>query len=153
MGDWPKTEEIGPTTFGGLSRSQLMSRVKSRGNKTTEVRLAGLLEKAGVTGWSRHEPLPGTPDFAWLELKVAVFVNGCFWHGHNCGKRNIKPKSNSVAWEIKIKGNRRRDNRVDRQLRSDGWTVIRIWECQLVSNSDNVIRRIKRQFNKKQKSN
>lgn len=74
---------------------------------------------------------------------MAVFVDGCFWHGHDCGK-NITPRRNAEAWKRKILGNRRRDRRVDRQLRELGWSVVRIFECQLLHRPDACLRRIRR---------
>ncbi len=131
------------TTLGSLSRSELMSRIRSRGNASTEGRLLHLLRAEGLSGWRRHLPLPGSPDFAWGKEKVAVFVDGCFWHGHDCGK-NIKPRRNAQAWERKISGNRKRDRRVDRELRRAGWHVLRIFECQLTKRPDACVRRIAR---------
>ena len=130
MSHWPGNAERERTTFGGLSRGQLMSRVRSIGNVTTEKRLASLLRRSSLGGWRRHQPLKGRPDFVWRTSKVAVFVDGCFWHGHDCGK-NIRPRTNGNAWRRKITHNRTRDREVARQLRREGWTVIRIWECQL----------------------
>src|SRR5438128_1224525 len=118
------------TGFGGLSRSELMSRVKSKSNKTTEIRMVALLRQHGIKGWRRHAKLPGRPDFVWPRLHVAVFIDGCFWHGHECG-RNLTSKTNSQFWAEKIATNRRRDAKVRRNLRRCGWSVIRVWECKL----------------------
>jgi DNA mismatch endonuclease (patch repair protein) len=107
-----------------------MSRVRSKGNKTTEERLVGLLKKEKITGWRRHYPLVGKPDFVWLRPRIAVFVDGCFWHGHDCG-RNLSPKTNVDEWAKKIALTKERDAKIARQLGSKGWTVIRIWECDL----------------------
>jgi DNA mismatch endonuclease (patch repair protein) len=120
-----------------------MARVRSSGNKTTEERMVKLLREAGLKGWRRRLPLPGSPDFAWPALKVALFVDGCFWHGHDCGK-NISPRTNADAWKRKIENNRRRDRKVSRQLRAQGWSVLRIWECRLKSHPDACVRRIRR---------
>lgn len=130
MTRWPGNPHEQETTFGGLSRSALMSRIHSYGNLTTEVKMAKLLRKACLKGWRRHLPLPGKPDFVWPRKKLVVFVDGCFWHGHTC-KRNLTPKTNVKTWQEKILGNKKRDSRVRRRLRSKGWKVIRIWECQL----------------------
>ena len=143
MGHSPKPIEVNQTTFGKLSRSELMSRIRSKGNKTTEQKLAKLLRKNGLHGWRRHKPLPGRPDFVWSKIKVAVFVDGCFWHGHDCG-RNLKPKTNSAFWDKKIINNRKRDQKIVRILRGMGWSVIRIWECQLSKEPKFCITRIKR---------
>ncbi len=141
MSRWPGNAKDQRTTFGSLSRSELMSRVRSRGNETTERRLASLLRRAGLSGWRRHQPLPGRPDFVWPRLSVAVFVDGCFWHGHDCGK-NISPRTNSDAWQSKIRRNKARDRRVTRLLRDRGWLVLRIWECRLSRQPARCIRRI-----------
>ncbi len=141
MGRWPGEAHKQTTTFGNLTRSQLMKRVRSTGNETTELRAARLLRTNGLKGWRRHLPLPGKPDFAWPKEKIAVFVDGCFWHGHDCGK-NITPKTNATKWRKKIEGNKRRDRRVARQLRVKGWSVIRIWECRLRKTPDVCVKRI-----------
>lgn len=107
----------------------MLSAVRGKGNKTTELRLATALRFFGLKGWRRHLLLPGKPDFAWPKQKVAVFVDGCFWHG--CPKCYRAPKHNAEFWQEKIETNRRRDRRVARQLRSRGWSVLRIWECHL----------------------
>ncbi|HPE13915.1 MAG: DNA mismatch endonuclease Vsr [Gemmatimonadetes bacterium] len=111
------------------ARSRNMAAIRSRGNRTTELRLAAALRFFGLKGWRRHLPLPGRPDFAWPKERVAVFVDGCFWHG--CPKCYRPPKHNAAFWREKIETNRRRDRRVARQLRADGWSVLRIWECKV----------------------
>jgi len=143
MSRWPGDAEKERTTFGGLSRGRLMARIGSTGNQTTEKRLASLLRKTGLSGWRRHRPLPGRPDFVWPKVKVAVFVDGCFWHGHNCG-RNLTPRTNAGAWREKILRTKARDRRTDRLLRREGWTVVRIWECQLTRRPDRCIGRIRK---------
>jgi DNA mismatch endonuclease (patch repair protein) len=107
-------------------RSYLMSRVQGRGNKATELKLLSLLKQNKITGWRRHLRLPGKPDFAFPKQKVAVFVDGCFWHG--CPKCYIRPKTNRKFWDKKREDNMARDKRVTRQLRRQGWKVIRIWQ-------------------------
>ena len=111
------------------TRSRYMSAVKSRGNRSTELRMAKLLRRHGLTGWRRHHPVPGTPDFCWPKLKLALFVDGCFWHG--CPRCRRAPKSRVAFWNGKVSENRRRDRRADRALRKLGWSVIRVWECQI----------------------
>lgn len=143
MSRWPGNAQSERTTFGGLSRGQLMSRVRSTGNQTTEKRLASLLQMGGLSGWRRHQPLPGKPDFIWREFNVAVFVDGCFWHGHDCGK-NVTPKTNAEEWRQKIERNRTRDRQATRLLRKRGWTVIRIWECHLTKNPGQCVSRIRK---------
>lgn len=143
MSRWPGNAREECTTFGGLRRDQLMSRVRSTGNQTTEKRMASLFRQTHLSGWRRHQPLPGRPDFVWRSVKVAVFVDGCFWHGHNCGK-NVTPKTNARAWREKIDRNKAQDRRVSRKLRRSGWAVIRVWECQLRKNPNRCLMRIKK---------
>jgi DNA mismatch endonuclease (patch repair protein) len=110
-------------------RSWLMSRIRGKGNENTEVRLARLMRAAGIHGWRRHLPIPGRPDFSFRKQKVAVFVDGCFWHG--CPRCFRLPKQNRAFWKAKIEGNRKRDRSVNGRLRRLGWKVVRIKECQL----------------------
>ena len=110
-------------------RSWVMSRIRGKGNEKTEVRLAKLIRKAGIRSWRRHLSIPGRPDFAFKKQKVAVFVDGCFWHG--CPRCFRLPKQNRAFWKAKIEGNRRRDRSVNGRLRRLGWKVIRIRECRL----------------------
>ncbi|MBK7672632.1 MAG: DNA mismatch endonuclease Vsr [bacterium] len=117
-----------------------MSAICGRSNRTTELVLATALRRNGINGWRRHLSLPGRPDFAFRRLKVAVFVDGCFWHG--CPKCYKAPRHNTEFWVNKLSANRRRDQRVARQLRSRGWVVVRIWEHSLVDPA-RVVRRIR----------
>ena len=110
------------------TRSKNMAAVRSKGNLSTEVALGRLLWSAGLRGYRKHWRVPGRPDFAWPGRRVAVFVDGCFWHG--CSFKTI-PKSNSQFWKGKIERNQERDRTVVRQLRAAGWKVIRVWECAL----------------------
>ncbi len=137
-----------PSGFGGLSRSALMSRVHSRGNKTTELRMVVLLRRYGLSGWRRHADLPGKPDFVWPRVRVAVFVDGCFWHGHACG-RNLTPKTNAEFWEQKLAATRRRDRSVRRRLRRAGWIVVRVWECRLERSPVACVSRIRAAIEKR----
>lgn len=115
--------------FTQKKRSEVMSRIRGKGNLSTELRLVGLFRDRGITGWRRHQALPGKPDFVFPSERLAVFVDGCFWHG--CPRCFVKPKQNAKFWREKIGGNQKRDRRVARQLRADGWSVCRIWECRL----------------------
>jgi DNA mismatch endonuclease (patch repair protein) len=107
-------------------RSRIMAGIRSRGNTTTELPLAKLLWEAGLRGYRKHWPVAGKPDFAWPGRKIAVFVDGCFWHGCTC---KTIPRTNADFWRAKIENNQRRDRRVARALRREGWIVIRIREC------------------------
>lgn len=119
-------------------RSYNMAQIRGRGNATTEERLVQALRRAGITGWRRHAPVWGNPDFVFRPERVAVFVDGCFFHG--CPRCFKPPKSNVDYWTAKIARNRARDRRITRELRESGWTVIRIWEHSLRSPARTVSR-------------
>jgi len=110
-------------------RSARMALIRSKGNKATELRLAAILRAAGITGWRRHARISGRPDFVFFKARIAVFVDGCFWHG--CRWHCRRPKSGSAYWEPKITRNKGRDREVVAQLRRSGWRVYRIWEHSL----------------------
>lgn len=134
------------TAFGGLTRPELMSRVRSSGNVTTELRMACLLRATGLKGWRRRHALVGKPDFVWPQHRLALFVDGCFWHGHGCG-RNLCPRRNALFWEEKVRRNKQRDRSVTRLLRGRGWKVLRIWECVLARKPETCVQRIARALN------
>ena len=123
-------------------RSYAMSRVRGRGNASTEGGVVRLLREHGLSGWRRHAPLAGRPDFAFRRQRVAVFVDGCYWH--RCPRCFRMPASNVDYWEGKITRNVARDRRVRRELRQAGWRVIRVWEHSLDEDPGRVARRIKR---------
>ena len=106
-----------------------MSRVKSSENKSTEAAFITLMKERGITGWRRHQPVFGKPDFVFRKTRIAVFIDGCFWHG--CPKHCRMPATNRDYWERKIGRNLERDKKVKRELRKAGWTVVRIWEHEL----------------------
>jgi DNA mismatch endonuclease (patch repair protein) len=115
--------------FTEEKRSKVMSLIRGKGNKATEVALAKLFRANGITGWRRHYPIEGKPDFAFPKLMLAVFVDGCFWHG--CPKHASQPKGNGAFWLAKLDANKARDRKVNRLLRLKGWRVLRIWEHDL----------------------
>ena len=106
-----------------------MSRIRGKGNRDTELALAKLFRAQKIHGWRRHLPLPGKPDFAFRKSKVAVFVDGCFWHC--CPKCSNKPVNNREFWAVKLASNVARDKRVTQELSKKGWRVLRIWEHEL----------------------
>jgi DNA mismatch endonuclease (patch repair protein) len=108
-------------------RSKIMATVRSTGGRTTELALGRLLWAAGLRGYRKQWPVAGKPDFAWPALKIAVFVDGCFWHG--CTRCKYLPRTHTKFWRDKIETNQRRDRRVSQRLRRAGWTVIRVREC------------------------
>jgi DNA mismatch endonuclease (patch repair protein) len=158
--------------FSKAKRSEVMSRIRSRGNRDTELALARLLRANGITGWRRHAlvrvasdkwqvsrkarasvlshdtrhlSLTVRPDFVFLKSRTAVFVDGCFWHG--CPRHATKPANNRAFWKKKLAGNKTRDRRVNRTLRRAGWRVIRIWECEL-RNAERILKRISKVLNR-----
>ncbi len=126
-------------TVSKAKRSEIMSKIRSRGNQRTELAMVKLLRANKITGWRRHYPIFGKPDFVFLKQRVAIFVDGCFWHG--CPKCYRQPKTNRAFWERKIATNKRRDRSVARNLRTKGWRLLRFWEHQL-RDSRNASRRI-----------
>lgn len=110
-------------------RSALMSLIRGKGNASTELRLVAYLRAAGIRGWRRGSRLPGRPDLVFARAHLAVFVDGCFWHG--CPRHHRLPATRRAFWREKVRANRARDRRVDRQLRALGWRVLRVWEHAL----------------------
>lgn len=121
-----------PDVFTKAKRSEVMSKIRGKGNKDTEVALAKLFRANGITGWRRHYPIIGRPDFTFPKHKIAVFVDGCFWHG--CPKHGVQPKGNKTFWLTKLEANKARDRKVNRLLRAIGWRVLRIWEHDLTKS-------------------
>ena len=140
-----------PDVFSKAKRSEVMSRIRSRGNRDTELALARLLRANGITGWRRHLEIRKAesgkrkfkvrPDFVFRQLRFALFVDGCFWHG--CPKHATKPANNRAFWKKKLAGNKTRDRVVNRALRLAGWQVLRIWECDL-RNAKRILKRIEK---------
>jgi DNA mismatch endonuclease (patch repair protein) len=153
--------------FTKAKRSEVMSRIRSRGNRDTELALARLLRANHITGWRRHleirkaesgkQKFKVKPDFVFRQVQLALFVDGCFWHG--CPRHATWPAHRAAWWRHKIEGNQTRDRRVNRILRRAGWRVVRIWEHELsrqrgkhrtlniehpTSNADKLVRRIKK---------
>jgi DNA mismatch endonuclease (patch repair protein) len=133
-----------PDVFSKSERSRIMSAIKGKGNRSTEVKIRSLLRNQKITGWRSHlKELPGRPDFAFRRRRVAIFVDGCFWHGcKRCG-RNLSPSSNRKFWIEKIARNQARDRIVGSTLRKLGWRTLRIWEHEIRGRSEACLRRIK----------
>jgi DNA mismatch endonuclease, patch repair protein len=115
--------------FKPEKRSRIMSRIRSKGNYTTELRFMRMMREYKISGWRRGSKLPGRPDFLFPKQKLAVFIDGDFWHGNP--RRYRIPKTNCDYWSAKIAGNRKRDRMINRVLRKKGWKVLRIWESSL----------------------
>src|SRR5712691_8605397 len=118
-----------------------MSAIRAKGNRDTEGVLASILREKGITGWRKHIRLVGNPDFVFRAERLAVFVDGCFWHG--CPAHGRNPSSNRSYWLPKLRRNRQRDLEATRELRRLGWRVLRVWEHDL-RKADLVAARIHR---------
>ena len=120
-----------PDVFTKQKRSDVMSRIKGRGTKDTELALIRIMKKHHISGWRRNHKLFGKPDFVFPKQKIALFVDGCFWH--LCPIHFNMPQNNRAFWEKKLMGNKERDRFVTRTLRRERWKVVRIWEHELAS--------------------
>jgi len=128
-----------------------MALIRSRGNRDTELRLIALMREHGITGWRRNAPVFGKPDFVFRTARLAVFVDGCFWHG--CPRHATMPANNRAFWKAKLARNGARDREVTRALRKDGWRVVRVWECALARRrSGRTIARITRALGLRQRN-
>ena len=131
--------------FTPAGRSRVMAAVRSRGNRSTELVLVTAFKEHKITGWRRHYRITGKPDFAFPHARLAVFVDGCFWHG--CPRCGSLPTSNREYWKAKIERNTRRDRLQTKELKGRGWLVLRIWEHDLRGPTlGRVVRRIKTQL-------
>ena len=121
-------------------RSYNMSRIRGKDTKPEEI-VRKYLFAQGFRFRKNDFHLPGKPDIVLPKYKTIVFVNGCFWHHHNC-RYFVWPKSNAEFWKKKIDGNVERDERNIRELREMGWKVLVIWECEIKKEGDNRLRRL-----------
>jgi DNA mismatch endonuclease (patch repair protein) len=121
-------------------RSALMSRIRGKGTKP-ELVIAALLRDEGITFEEHARDLPGRPDFVLRDARVAVFVDGDFWHGWRFSTWRLKL---SEKWEAKVIANRERDARSSRALRRAGWRVVRLWEHQVDEDPARCLERIRR---------
>lgn len=112
-----------------------MSRIHGK-DTDPEVRLRRELWAAGLR-YRIHYKITGRPDIVFPRARVAIFVDGCFWHG--CPVHSVRPKANSRFWATKLEGNIARDNKVNAELNTLGWKVIRIWEHDVYSNIEKAV--------------
>lgn len=123
------------------ARARIMSAIRGRGNKTTERAMAKALRKAGIVGWRRHARIAGRPDFIFPKYRLAIFVDGCFWHG--CPTCYRPPRRNKTFWAEKLQRNCQRDRHVSASLRRSGWTVVRFWE-HVLATPEIAVRRVEK---------
>jgi DNA mismatch endonuclease (patch repair protein) len=116
--------------FDSEKRSAVMRRVKGR-DTTPERTVRRLLTKLGARYRLHRKDLPGNPDIVMPGRRLAVFVHGCFWHGHDCARGSRVPKANRDYWTAKVARNVARDERSREALIAAGWRVEAIWECEL----------------------
>jgi DNA mismatch endonuclease (patch repair protein) len=128
--------------FSKKKRSDIMSQVKGRDNIATEILLIRIFREYNISGWRRHVAIFGNPDFVFPKFRLVVFVDGCFWHG--CPKHGTQPASNRSFWKKKLAYNKSRDRIVNRTLRKEGWSVLRIWQHQLRNHASVALRVSKR---------
>jgi len=121
-------------------RSKIMSAIRSKDTKVEWI-LRSALWKEGLRYRLHKKGLPGRPDIVFPKEKVAVFVDGDFWHGHNWKK--LRPKLKNQFWIDKIKRNRKRDKQNTLKLESLGWKVIRVWEHELREDCKKVVNKIR----------
>jgi DNA mismatch endonuclease (patch repair protein) len=132
-------------SFGNVpeTHSRRMGAIRSKGNRTTEARFRALLVRAGVRGWTMQtKAIKGKPDFYFPASKVAVFLDGCFWHG--CPQCGHVPSVNRPFWKAKIERNQRRDSETDELLRVAEITPVRFWEHELRDCPKTCIERLTR---------
>ena len=119
-----------------------MSRIRGR-NTVPEKRVRSLLHRHGLRFTLRRKDLPGKPDIVLPARRAVVFVHGCFWHQHEGCRNAAMPSTRRPFWEAKLKGNVARDGRISEELRSLGWRVMTVWECEL-ADEECVVRRLTR---------
>ncbi|MGH8529411.1 MAG: very short patch repair endonuclease [Nevskiales bacterium] len=124
------------------SRSKMMAAVKGR-DTSPEMYVRRMLFAAGFRFRLHDARLPGRPDIVLSSYRTAIFVNGCFWHGHSC-KRGLRPTTNTNFWNRKLDANKKRDKRNRRLLKAAGWTPVVIWTCETKEGAAELLRVIRR---------
>lgn len=119
-------------------RSAHMAKIRSKNTKP-ELQLRRALHAVGYR-YRLHDPaLPGRPDLVFAARRKVIFVNGCFWHGHNCPEGSRLPKSNTEFWADKRRRNQERDSLQRLKLTEMGWTYLDVWECEVAANANLVV--------------
>ena len=122
------TDKVSPQT-----RSRIMASVRNKNTRSTEWRLRGAMVSRKMVGWKvQYKRLPGMPDFAFPDRRLAIFVDGCFWHG--CPRCYRRPHSNTRYWDAKVRRNKLRDQAIRASIRKLGWDVLRIWEHEIADS-------------------
>ncbi len=129
--------------FTKKKRSEVMSKVKSKGSKIENV-FAKILRKNGFSYTRNSTKYFGKPDFVLKKYKTVIFIDSCFWHG--CKKHRSLPTTNRKFWKEKINGNKERDKKVGRYYKKQGWKIFRIWEHNIKEDKSKIIGKIKQDF-------
>lgn len=117
-------------------RKKNMSAIKGKNTKP-EIKIRKLLWENGIRGYRIHYDLPGKPDITFTKYKIAIFIDGCYWH--KCPECFREPKTNTEFWMKKINGNVERDQKITKELEDSGWTVLRFWEHEVRKDTENII--------------
>lgn len=120
-------------------RRYCMSQIRGKNTKP-EIYLRRALSTIGLR-YRLKNALPGKPDIVFPATRIAVFIDGCFWHG--CLRHSVRPKTNRKFWDTKIKANKKRDENVNKLLKKSGWRVIRIWEHEIKENMERCVSKIR----------
>lgn len=132
-------------TVSQEKRSETMRKVKSS-NTTPELLLRKALWKNGIRGWRIHsKDLPGRPDIVFTKKKIAIFVDGCFWHG--CPECYRRPNSRQDYWDQKLERNIARDRKNENDLRGAGWKVVRFWEHEIMNKINSCTSKVNEMIN------
>lgn len=123
------------------TRSRIMASIRGK-NTRPEVLVRKLIWAQGNRYRVHDRRVPGTPDISNKRYKVAVFIDGCFWHG--CATCYKEPRTNVSFWRAKLRANRQRRIKIKRQLKSSGWNVLEFWEHQVLSNPSQVAKKVGR---------
>ncbi len=126
------------------TRSRNMAHIRGK-NTSPELQIRKKMSAMGLR-YRIHTSLPGKPDIVFPKKKVAIFINGCFWHGHGC-KTDHKPKSNIKFWQEKIINNKQRDIGNLYKLKDMGWNTLTLWECEIIDSLNLQIEKIKELIN------
>lgn len=118
-----------------MERTEIMRSVKSK-DTAPELMVRRIVYALGFRFRLHRQNLPGKPDLAFIGRRKAIFVHGCFWHGHDCARGARKPKTNAEYWQFKIARNRERDAGNLARLAALGWRVLIVWECELKDRSE-----------------
>jgi DNA mismatch endonuclease (patch repair protein) len=131
---------VAPDVYSPEERSRVMAAVRNRGTKP-ELTLRRSLWAAGVRGWRcNRRDLPGRPDLAFSRTKVAVFVDGAFWHGH---PSKFRQGQSGAFWDEKIARNQARDRAADEELATLGWRVLRLWDFEVLRDPIDAVARVR----------